>query len=546
MNGIMSTLAEEIKKIIIKALPNICAETQEQLFNIFQSCGLECTEDLKYVRQEDIGDVLPVIQVRKLLEAFRLETETITLNLQAFQSPSTFSSSSQRSSPLPHSASSSSFSSPLPPDLAEGESSHSRLHQTWPETFQIPWDRMPPGIQLAISLGKRPKPADRRQMIRVLVDEMRKYEPSPKRSQCLTVTHNIIRQYPNSFADKFADGSLISGGYTSLLIQVKTRIENLNRDSIFVCHRTSSQAGGKRGPTDTYGCVRFQPPIPPEETEETVENKRQRLEEIFRQEGWGGIERAEVKGLMDITFFLQRRHINATPAPSINDIRNKWPYLFHQKSIMAHFQFLTDINALLILERSMGECGQAITEYFRNKSKDTNVKAVLSRGEGVEVAHCIVQLLMAHFRENTEGLIFLADVSATAADIEMTLSLPASPRLILLVSGGKELATIGSWMISLEGHVICEGIQPTFLSGLATVFAMYYIFNLQYQDEASCTLEFIQRRFIGINPERGSKATRGKVVSRKSGRVVQRKAVTVNTHVSTLLKNLMDFEWDFI
>ncbi|KAI4812803.1 hypothetical protein KUCAC02_024171 [Chaenocephalus aceratus] len=70
--------------------------------------------------------------------------------------------------------------------------------------------------------------------------------------------------------------------------------------------------------------------------------------------------------------------------------------------------------------------------------------------------------------------------------------------------------------------------------------------NLQYQEEAACTLEFIQRRFIGINPERGTKAAQGKVVSKKSGRIVQKKSATVNTHVSVLIKKLMDFEWDFI
>lgn len=138
-------------------------------------------------------------------------------------------------------------------------------------------------------------------------------------------------------------------------------------------------------------------------------------------------------------------------------------------------------------------------------------------------------------------------------------------------------------MISLEGHVICEGILPAFLTGLATLFAMYYVFNLQYQEEASCTLEFIQRSdilclisvflffcmlhflnqsechqliailhccvsrcFIGINPERGSKTSRGKVVSKKTGRTVNKKSLTVNPRVSTLLKNLMDFQWDFI
>ncbi|KAI9523511.1 hypothetical protein NQZ68_027370 [Dissostichus eleginoides] len=100
---------------------------------------------------------------------------------------------------------------------------------------------------------------------------------------------------------------------------------------------------------------------------------------------------------------------------------------------------------------------------------------------------------------------------------------------------------------TLEGRVISEGITPTFLTGLAAVFAIYYIFNLQYQEEAACTLTpFISLRFIGINPERGTKAIRGKVASKKTAVIVQKKSATVNTHVSTLLKNLLDFEWDFI
>lgn len=60
--------------------------------------------------------------------------------------------------------------------------------------------------------------------------------------------------------------------------------------------------------------------------------------------------------------------------------------------------------------------------------------------------------------------VFL-QVYATAADIKTTLTLPLTS----------------------------EGITKTFSMGLAAVFAIYYIFNFQYQEEAACTLEFIQR-----------------------------------------------------
>ncbi|KAL1253607.1 hypothetical protein QQF64_015836 [Cirrhinus molitorella] len=129
----------------------------------------------------------------------------------------------------------------------------------------------------------------------------------------------------------------------------------------------------------------------------------------------------------------------------------------------------------------------------------TDVKDVFSKSKDDEMALCVVQLLMAHFGENLTGQVFCTDVCATEADTETTLTVPASPRLILLVSGGTWQVTIKHWMITLEGCVISEGITPNFLMGLAAVFAIYYMLNLQYQEEAACTLEFIQR--VGIPQE---------------------------------------------
>ncbi|XP_061568581.1 uncharacterized protein LOC133422580 [Cololabis saira] len=283
--------------------------------------------------------------------------------------------------------------------------STSQILKTWPETFQVPWEKMPQEIRSAITDGKRPNPVARRQMVRVLTDEMRRCEANPTRAQCLTVVRNIIRQYPKSFADMTPDGSLLAGGYTSLLLQLKNRIENVNRNGSFSNHRSSTY---KRGPTDTYGCTRFQPELPPEETDETLEQHRQRLEEVYRQEGAGGAERADVKHLMELTFSLQRSHINTLPSPDIEDLKSKWPFLFTLRFIYAHFELLTDINVLRSLELSMEECGKAITQYFREKPTNKDVKDVISNGED-NVALRVVQLLMAHFGEDLTGLVLLAD-----------------------------------------------------------------------------------------------------------------------------------------
>ncbi|GAA6103577.1 uncharacterized protein LOC115595723 [Tachysurus ichikawai] len=104
------------------------------------------------------------------------------------------------------------------------------------------------------------------------------------------------------------------------------------------------------------------------------------------------------------------------------------------------------------------------------------------------MAHLHIKLLMSHFQEHEDELVLHADVAASAADAEKKLDLPASPRLILL-----GMADAVRWMISC---VICECVQSSFLTALATLFAVYYIFNLQYQEGACCTLEFLQRKHL--------------------------------------------------
>ena len=74
-------------------------------------------------------------------------------------------------------------------------------------------------------------------------------------------------------------------------------------------------------------------------------------------------------------------------------------------------RLLTDINVLRSLELRMEECGRAITEYFRAKPTNKDVKVILSHGEDNEMPLRVVQLLMAHFGEDLTGLILLTDVS---------------------------------------------------------------------------------------------------------------------------------------
>ncbi|XP_036973995.1 uncharacterized protein LOC119030475 isoform X2 [Acanthopagrus latus] len=410
-----------LREAILSTLPRIPEESLRHMVEKLIQQGVETEEDLQYVREEDIQEFMKPIQCRKLLDAWKYK-EPVPISstprqifpcIQQDQS-SSFSSSSQSSPPT----------SPLP------------ARANWPDSFQVNWDQMPPSLKTAIQNGKRPSPADRRQMIRVLVDDMRKIEVNPSRAQCLIIARNIVRQYPQSFTDAMDDRkTTVGAGHESLLYQIKTRIEHLNRNNTVAHHRKAKNGHGdqpQRGPADTYGCTQWQPELPPEETEVSLENKRQKLIAIFSHEGSSGMERAEVLQLMVATYCLQRQMINASPAPALADVKNKWPYLFFPRSMCAHFELLTNIPVVRKMEAFLEEHGRNILEFFKQNPTNADVKAVLYRSDCSVTALNILPVLMAHFKEPLDALIIETDVSATPAIVQMTVSLPDTPRLIVV------------------------------------------------------------------------------------------------------------------
>ncbi|XP_073722008.1 uncharacterized protein [Misgurnus anguillicaudatus] len=524
----MSGLGEVLKHAILSVLPTLSPDVINQLVEKLVDQGVESVDDLVYVKDDDILEFLRPIQCRKLLCAWKNQenqnSTVVSLPVEVL--------------PMASSETNSEIVSPQ----SSSSSTSICVSQSWPENFKVPWNIMPAGIQSAAKNGQRPSPADRRQMIRVLADEIRKHDLNPTRSQCATVTRKVVREYPKSFADMIGDRQ-IGGGNESLLSQLKVRIEHLNRNNTLSQRIQSSDSGTsrKRSSTDSYGCTRWQPSLPPGESSETLELKRLKMEEIYLHEGDSGAERGDVCKLMEETYCLQRHMINASPPPTIAELKKKWPYLFIQRHIYGHFELLTEKKVKRLLELSIQECGQIITQFFKGKPTNDDVRNILSKGEN-DVAANVLQLLLAHFKEKLDGIILQADEFATPHDVKQSLHLPGSPRLIIL---GESLSN-KRWMLSMEGEIVCEGAQPCFVSGLAALFSLFYNFNLEYQDEAACTLEFVQRRFIDINPERGSKAKKGKVTSKKTGKVVQKKSCTMNPQVASLLRKLTDFEWDFV
>lgn len=109
---------------------------------------------------------------------------------------------------------------------------------------------------------------------------------NPNRGICVKVVNEIIHQYPVCFGD-VNDDDTVAGA--SLIQQVKTRIEHVNRNVTLARLRKTKQSspqvranGGH--PVDQYGCVQWAPQqLPSGETEETLQGMKIQMQQLYAQ-----------------------------------------------------------------------------------------------------------------------------------------------------------------------------------------------------------------------------------------------------------------------
>lgn len=181
--------------------------------------------------------------------------------------------------------------------------------------------------------GERPLPAQRREMIRIIVKDIRKVCPVPKKKQLELVAQRIVKEYPKSFKDTILDGKTTLGsGYSSILKSLSENVSNSNRGnkasprSTAAVKPNASGDASKAKATDSYGCINYKPDLPT--TDDAVEEnmqKKEQMKAMFKR----GIPADEASESMKDTYSLQRRDI--IDKDSISDIQTEWPYLFTEE-----------------------------------------------------------------------------------------------------------------------------------------------------------------------------------------------------------------------
>ncbi|XP_072572022.1 uncharacterized protein [Paramormyrops kingsleyae] len=385
-----------------------------------QSLGVETYDDFQFIEESDLLSALRPIQARKVLAAWKRKC----------QAPET-SSSSVSASPEPpttlwHSSPSSSQSSC-------SSSSHSPGID-WVDTFLIPWAKFPEELMQFLERGKRPSPRMRREMVRIVVNEMMQKCSCPNKRNSTEVAKKLVAKYPKSLQD-IIEGDVVGPGYHSLVKQLQYRIENVKRSTTPKIrkrkHCTDDSDTEEIPPEqraaiqDTYGCINWDVKFLP--LGETPESQRENKDKLKMMSQQTDANLEEVKHLMKLTFYTQRKQVNQ--GKNIKCLLEDWPFWFIELGMAVHFKELTGIGLKETFTRNLELKGKQLLNYFStvgvSKNKKflqavTKCKVMKEQLSGCsEDVKEMLLLLLSYFNEKEDAMFCYVEDTCLAEEVLM-------------------------------------------------------------------------------------------------------------------------------
>lgn len=304
-------------------------------------------------------------------------------------------------------------------------------HGYWVQQFAIPWSKMPQSLMDACEQKVRPKPSDRREMVRILCDGIRHHSTLPGRENLSKIASMVVKKYKESFCDLVGD-TVVGTGYESLRKQMEERLFNLSRkktkSSSFLAKLGAVDDGNSEPPpkmkkpvSDSYGCVNWQPDSFPEnENDETQKEKQQWL---IREYPKDVADKPKVELFMKQTYTSQRLLINRQKPmpPTIKEIKELWPFLISKDYLLQHFEELMGFQLQAIFQKTVEQKSSVIFDYMKQEVSKKKVKQSIKLIEDTmacqeskaAIMAGVYLLLLAYFDEEEDNMIRFFDVSNT-------------------------------------------------------------------------------------------------------------------------------------
>ncbi|XP_046583952.1 uncharacterized protein LOC124291097 [Haliotis rubra] len=286
---------------------------------------------------------------------------------------------------------------------------------------------------------------------------------------------------------------------------------------------------------DSYGCINFSPSLN-SDTAESLEEIREDMCRKYNNQNPKDHDWEMIETQLRDTYSLQRYNINE--GESVRDLLSKWPFLFTERGLFLHFKLLVGLDIRNTICEAFSKKAHRLNKFFKTeesgicKEADEIIKEAKAQSAKDSVIAWLpanILAIMKYFSEKEEQLFLTVDDTSTRAEVEAA-DTDGLPRI---VCSGRSVMEAKKFRIVVDRVVVMSDLT-SFITSLSALFALFYILNIQYQHGASATLEFIQRCFVGINPNRGSKSDR----KRKSSC-----AGSVNAKVLRLINQMANFEW---
>ncbi|XP_039622795.1 uncharacterized protein LOC120537715 [Polypterus senegalus] len=234
--------------------------------------------------------------------------------------------------------------------------------------------------------------------------------------------------------------------------------------------------------------------MPLSETAESQKDKQEKMKMLSKETN---VNNEEIGILVQSTYYSQHKEINK--GASMKQLFQDWPFVFQEIGMGVHFKQLTGIDLKEMFFASLDKKRAQLLKFLKTTSTERKkqvmraaAKLEVSRGQlegGSKDVKDMVILLLAYFEERQEVMFHHVEESFLAEDV--VDKLPVTPCIIV--------------------------------SALCMMFGSFYCFNIHYLVELASTLEFLQRCFFNINPDK--------------------KQLPINPKVLTLIADLADHDW---
>ncbi|XP_029663033.1 LOW QUALITY PROTEIN: uncharacterized protein LOC115235398 [Formica exsecta] len=378
-------------------------------------------------------------------------------------------------------------------------------NKNW-NSFRILWDNLESTVIEELQNGRRSKYAINAVVNRT-VSKMRNVQNFIPSKAFKIIAEKIVDKYPQTFKDIDEDGKCFGDGSHTTYLKLRDRNCYLNRPHMKRCLSRSLNIPLKKQKkvlSAKAGCSNWQPEkYVDNETEETIENKSKFLRQIIHDDSSRSDPNIQhkINSYLEATYPAQRLFLNNVhKIPSIEDIKTTWPILLQKKYMFWHYKQLMG-HSIDLLKKEILKKQEKILTYGQHKKYNDIINS------NIPTELKLIKIIMKHFKEDFEGLFKTYPEGTSLGDIKLPIMAPC----IVIIDD----TTYRMFYLYIENLLIER--TYCFYEALQILMSVYYIFNMEYPKNSTCTFEFLQRYFLNIHPTDASKSrkvsTKYKVLS---------------------------------